>query len=44
MRRAMPTRRAWTIALTGAEKGVLLRISDDGVGIQPSESSYTAWA
>jgi signal transduction histidine kinase len=29
------------IALSGAGKGVLLRISDDGVGIQPSESSYT---
>ncbi len=29
------------IALTGAEKGVLLRISDDGVGIQGSKSSYT---
>ena len=29
------------IALSGAGKGVLLRISDDGVGIQPSESSYS---
>jgi hypothetical protein len=29
------------IALTGAEKGVLLRISDDGEGIQASKSSYT---
>jgi len=29
------------IALTGAQMGVLLRISDDGVGIQASKSSYT---
>jgi len=32
---------ACDIALTGAQMGVLLRISDDGVGIQASKSSYT---